>query len=328
MSLNFTVCVGEALLVEIRIRTMESDSSSGEDTLQAASTKRKRYSHKYKKSWEELPNFKGWLKSSTKGISFAYCSACHVHLSLNGGKRDVQAHAKGKKLAKNCSSAKQPSVLHMPSVSGRKKLDDAVKESELRLATFICEHDLPVMTVDHLPQLIQSMCPDSEIAKNMKCHRTKLTAMIKNVTGKYSSSRLIDHLKCSKFSLIVDESTDKGCTKHLCMVARTLIDDKTQDCFLGLIPVTDASAHSLYNSVVNLFIGNRIPYKQNMVGFGSDGSNVMLGAPHNSLASRLKNDVSGLFVMKCICHSFALCASQSCLKLPTFVEDLARDVYR
>lgn len=305
---------------------MESDSSSSGDTLQAASTKRKRYSQKYKSSWEELPSFKGWLKRSTKGSSFAYCSACDVHLSLTAGKRDIQAHAKGKKHAKNCSAVKQPSVLHMPSVSGRKKLDDAVKESELRLATFICEHDLPLRTVDHLPQLIQSMCPDSEIAKNMKCHRTKLTAMIKNVTGKYSSSHLIDHLKCSKFSLIVDESTDKGCTKHLCMVARTLIDDKIQDCFLGLIPVTDASAHSLYNSVINFFIEHRIPYKENMVGFGSDGANVMLGA-HNSLASRLKNDVSGLFVMKCICHSFALCASQACLKLPRFVEDLARDVY-
>lgn len=87
---------------------------------------------KYKKSWEELPDFKGWLKSSTKGTSFAYCSACHVHLSLNSGKRDIQAHAKGEKNAKNCSTVKQPFVLHMPCVSRRKKLDDALKENEFR----------------------------------------------------------------------------------------------------------------------------------------------------------------------------------------------------
>lgn len=106
-------------------------------------------------------------------------------------------------------------------MSGRKKIDDAVKESELRLATFICEHELPIRIVDHMPDLVQAMCPDSEIAKNIKCHRTKLSAMIKNVIGQHCSLNLIDHLKFSKFSLIVDESTYKGCTKHLCMVART-----------------------------------------------------------------------------------------------------------
>ena len=41
----------------------------------------------------------------------------------------------------------------------------------------------------------------------------------------------------------------------------------------------------------------------------------------------LRNDVKGLFIQKCICHSFALCASYACLKLPRAIEDLARDVY-
>ncbi len=59
-----------------------------------------------------------------------------------------------------------------------------------------------------MPQLIPSMCPDSEIAKHIKCGRTKLTAIIKNVTGKFSSINLIENMKHSKFSIIVDESTD------------------------------------------------------------------------------------------------------------------------
>lgn len=170
------------------------------------------------------------------------------------------------------------------------------------------------------------MCPDSEVAKKIKCHRTKLSAIVKNVSGMHSFTNLIEHVKCSKCSLIVDESTDKGCIKHLCMVARTLLDDEIKDCFLGLIPVTDASAQSLYKDVVNFFTENDTQYKENMIGFGSDGANVMLGA-HNSLSSLLKRDIRGLFIMKCICHSFALCASKACLKLPRFVEDLARDVY-
>lgn len=63
-----------------------------------------------------------------------------------------------------------------------------------------------------------------------------------------------------------------------------------------------------------------------MIGFAADGANAMLGA-HNSLSARLKNDVDGLFIMKCICHTFALCASHACLKLPRSIEDLAHDVF-
>lgn len=207
-----------------------------------------------------------------------------------------------------------------------KKLEDSAKESEIRLATFISEHDLPVRAVERMPQLFQSMCLDSEIAKRIKCGRTKLTAIIKNVTGKFSSTNLIENMKHSKFSIIVDESTDKGCIKHLCMVARMLVDDQVKHCFLGLIPLKDCSALSLYNSLVKFFTDNDIPYKENMIGFGADGANAMLGA-HNSLSSHLKNDINGLLIMRCICHSFALCASNACLKLPRAVEDLARRVY-
>ena len=63
-----------------------------------------------------------------------------------------------------------------------------------------------------------------------------------------------------------------------------------------------------------------------MIGFESDGANNMLGT-HNSLASRFKEDIPGILIMKCICYSFALCVSYACLKLPRGIEDLARNVY-
>lgn len=79
-------------------------------------------------------------------------------------------------------------------------------------------------------------------------------------------------------------------------------------------------------SVTQFFISSHIPYKENMIGFGADGANSMLGAK-NSLSTLLKKDIPGLFVMKCICHSFALCASCVCTTLPKYVEDLACDVF-
>ncbi|XP_023221188.1 uncharacterized protein LOC111622947, partial [Centruroides sculpturatus] len=64
----------------------------------------------------------------------------------------------------------------------------------------------------------------------------------------------------------------------------------------------------------------------NLIGFASDGANVMMGS-HHSLMTLLKNDIPNLYIIKCICHSFHLCASYACHKLPRYVEDLCRDIY-
>ncbi|XP_069363479.1 SCAN domain-containing protein 3-like [Maniola hyperantus] len=63
-----------------------------------------------------------------------------------------------------------------------------------------------------------------------------------------------------------------------------------------------------------------------MVGFAADGTNSMFGQ-HHSLSTLFAKDIPNLFLMKCICHSFHLCASYACKKLPRGVEDFARDVY-
>ncbi|EFA07105.1 hypothetical protein TcasGA2_TC010095 [Tribolium castaneum] len=103
-------------------------------------------------------------------------------------------------------------------------------------------------------------------------------------------------------------------------------NDNVSDDFFGLVQLAEANATALYNHVVSLFDQNKIPYKQNLIGFASDGANVMMGE-HHSLMTLLKNDVPSLFVMKYICHSFHLGASYTCDKLPRYVEDLTRDIY-
>ncbi len=95
----------------------------------------------------------------------------------------------------------------MPLVNGETKIDKSVRDSEIRLAAFICEHDLPIRTVKHMPAFIEAICPDSNIAKQIKCGRTKLTSIINHVAGEVSSDILIRKLQDSKFSLIVDKST-------------------------------------------------------------------------------------------------------------------------
>lgn len=88
----------------------------------------------------------------------------------------------------------------------------------------------------------------------------------------------------------------------------------------------DARAQDIFDKITKYFEDKQIPYKENLIGFASDGANVMTGK-HNSVMSRLKEEIPNIFLMRCICHSFHLCASVACEKLPRGVEDLVRDIY-
>lgn len=65
---------------------------------------------------------------------------------------------------------------------------------------------------------------------------------------------------------------------------------------------------------------------QNMIGFAADNASVMIGNI-SWVQARLKEFVSHLFVIGCICHSFHLCCSAACMQLPREIEQFARNVY-
>lgn len=110
------------------------------------------------------------------------------------------------------------------------------------------------------------------------------------------------------------------------MVVRVTTEQGVKDMFLTLVPLESATASSLYEHIKSVFRDADIPYKEHMIEFAADGANVMMGV-NNSLSTLLKKDIPNLFVIKCICHSFHLCDSYACKKLPRWVEDLARDTY-
>jgi hypothetical protein len=78
---------------------------------------------------------------------------------------------------------------------------------------FVVEHNLPMVIMNHVPDLLRELCPDSNIAKCIKSARVKTTIIIKNVLGAYLSRNLIETLKSHKFSLIIDETTHRTTMK-------------------------------------------------------------------------------------------------------------------
>ncbi|CAH2001422.1 unnamed protein product [Acanthoscelides obtectus] len=121
--------------------------------------------------------------SSKKGPTYAWCKFCSCDILIARGKGEIKKHITTAKHIKSISTIKsQPSVA---SVFGKKSknIDEKAKEGVLRLAGFIAEHNLPIRLMEHISNLVKSICTDSEIAQAIKCIRTKMTNVIRNVTG-------------------------------------------------------------------------------------------------------------------------------------------------
>nr|CAI5823731.1 unnamed protein product [Callosobruchus analis] len=149
-------------------------------------------------------------------------------------------------------------------------------------------------------KLVSSVCPDSEIGKQLACGRTKGANICLKSNVPYS------------FEEVVNETTDITSSKCLAVVARYFCKYNINDNFIGLIEVS-TSQH---------ITGQR----KNLVGSAADNCAVLIG-DKTGVKARLREKNSNMFVLGCSCHSFHLAASAACCKLPQWVENFARDIY-
>lgn len=149
-----------------------------------------------------------------------------------------------------------------------------------------------------------------------------------NVIGKYAFENLVSKMKSNYFSILIDESTDKSSVKHLAIIVRLMVKDtfSVKDEFGTLEKICNSTAQGVFEAILNFFNNNNIPYKKNLLGFASDEVNVLFESK-NSVKTLLEQEVPGIFMMKCVCHSLALCASYAVEKLSNSVEDKVRDIY-
>ena len=81
--------------------------------------------------------------------------------------------------------------------------------AEAILCNMLVEHNLPFLLMDHLPGVIVHAFPDSKVAKEVKCARTKSTAIVKHALAPAVHKAMITNVLASPaFSLMMDESTD------------------------------------------------------------------------------------------------------------------------
>lgn len=85
----------------------------------------------------------------------------------------MKKHASSKKHENNITAAQVPSVYAMASIKNNEIIENDVKTAEIRIASFIAEHNIAINSSDHLVQLIKSLPLNSNSQKKIQCNRTK-----------------------------------------------------------------------------------------------------------------------------------------------------------
>ncbi|XP_005103816.1 uncharacterized protein LOC101845565 [Aplysia californica] len=216
------------------------------------------------------------------------------------------------------------SVVRTPRAE-KKTVPTEQKAAEIELAVFVaCHSSISIRAVDHLGEWIRQRGAGSTLG-NLQLHRTKCASIIRNVLSPALKDELKKAAGGKKFTLIVDESTDVGCLKLLCLIIRYVDSEKgVVDAFLGLVPVLETNAETLFHPMKNELETFGLSLKD-CVGFASDGASVMVGVK-NSVWTRIKNVSPNCIQMKCICHSLALCMQHAFAKLPSNLVFLLTEV--
>ncbi|ROL43465.1 Zinc finger protein 862 [Anabarilius grahami] len=193
----------------------------------------------------------------------------------------------------------------------------------------IAEH-CSILSCDHIGKACKAAFSDSSAATHFRMHRTKCTEMINGVLGPYSVKRLVTDIGDSKYSLLLDESTDVSVSKYLGIVIRYFSEDKANvvATYLGLVELEGGDARSIAKAVLD-FLGKCGLKKENLHGIGTDNASVMTGV-YNGVHKILReeNGLKHLILIRCVCHSLQLAVSSASKNtLPRSVEFLVRETY-
>ncbi|XP_055909018.1 LOW QUALITY PROTEIN: uncharacterized protein LOC129943532 [Eupeodes corollae] len=297
----------------------ESSSSDDEPTTIIASTQ-KRYKQKYKSSWEIDYT---WLQC-VNGSGF--CKICFKPLENN--KKNLQRHHDSPRhISKVKNEMEMMSIPNLFKQTSVRDSESSKTKAELTCLMFCIKRNLSIVNMDFLPTLISTVCPDSSIAKTIKCGRTKGTSMLNNIVGPFAQSLIIEQLKNTKFSIIIDETTDVSSTKCLVIVTRFFnnVLNKMTDHFFGLVELQLSDSQEIFSSLKLIFEEKNIPLT-NILGLATDNASVMSGSI-GGVRARFQNANKDIFFLGCTCHSLHLCASAASKKLPEHVEKIVKAIY-
>ena len=187
-------------------------------------------------------------------------------------------------------------------------------------------------TMSHFWQVItllsslRKMFPDSKIAKNFGCARTKATAIVKEGLAPHYVKNLAVSLAPQPFSILMDESNDA--TNKSCIILVRTLDEKVGDVrtrFLDMPVVNIGTASNLFVAVQKSLADKGLDFS-NIIAFMSDNTNVMKGMC-SGVQKLVKDKNPHIPDVGCICHLADLVVKAGMKGLPIDIDQLFIDVF-
>ena len=197
--------------------------------------------------------------------------------------------------------------------------------SEALWAMFVAKHNIPFLTSDHANKLFPKMFPDSELAKQFSCGRTKPTAIVKQALAPHFLDKVTKDLT-NPFSILMDESNDK--TDKSCIILVRMFDSSVGDSrtrFLDMPIVNVGTAVNLFSALKSSLESKGLDFSR-AVAFMSDTTNVMKGA-RSGVQKLIKDEHPHLYDVGCICHLADLTVKAGLKALPIDIDQLFIDVF-
>lgn len=277
---------------------------------------------RHRVDWEtKHPGWHLWLTACPTENTKSYCKICATKLTAKY--KVVWTHSLSNKHRNNSEKFERNNE-HRRNRQGIQNIRQEVKKFEIRLAAVYAECGYSFLSVKKMSDLINQL-PDSAVAKQVKVSQHKVKLIISKVIRPVIHEELRQKLLSQKFSVLIDESTDCSTDSAICICVRYFDEDlaKVTTAMWDFVEIYDdsdrrATGETLWNIVTSSFTTEEIP-TANIIGFASDGANNVSGINH-SVASRFRDQCSGIFILKCLSHSIHLVAMKAFSELPSEIE--------
>ncbi|XP_077357277.1 uncharacterized protein LOC144004157 [Festucalex cinctus] len=281
----------------------------------------KLYSQKYRRDWESVPEFKGWLKPVIGDVRRAYCAYCKSDMLAKV--YDIKKHSvTAKHIIRSKPYNTADCVSSLPQLV-QKTVDKQSAETTMAMA--FAGH-CSLLACDHLAMACKTAFSDSVAATNFQMQCDKYTEIINGILAPYFLKRLTSDVGNEKFSLLLDESSDVVVSKYLGVAIQYFSTKKgtVVSTFLGMIELEAGDPRSITKALMEFLDKCRLKI-ENLHGIGADNALVMT-AVHKILKEECA--LANLVLIRCICHSLQLAVSAASKEnIPTQVEYLIRETY-
>ena len=131
------------------------------------------FKEEYSRSWD-------FIKPSRKGENHARCTLCSADFSIAAsGRYDITQHIATAKHRSN-AERKDSNQSILQFVSSKSNDYDTIR-AETLWTLYVVEHNMPFTSSDSFSDIAKVMFPDSKVAHEFSCRRTKTTAIARTM---------------------------------------------------------------------------------------------------------------------------------------------------